>query len=106
MGSFTAKIINAKNACTRNIYAGNASSIINACIKTSYINNACIGSLGAIKYLGIYLQTSRISEVRLFSNAFGTKLGTNWYKICFWDGCVGGVWVRNAFVRDNYVGNA
>lgn len=32
-----------------------------------------------------------------------TRLGANWYKICFWGGCARGTWVRNTFVGDNCI---
>lgn len=42
------------NTCIRDIY-----------VKDAYIGNNCIGSIGAVKCLGIYLQ-SQVLELRLF----------------------------------------
>ena len=66
----------AGNACIRNIY-DKYICIKDAYFKNFYINNTYISSFGIIKYLQIYLQSSQISKIRLFSIILKMKLGAN-----------------------------
>lgn len=75
------------SACASDAYirstCGKGTCIGGAYIKAFCIDSACISSFGAVKYLRIYLQLFQISEIRLFKTTLETRLGANWYKICF-----------------------
>lgn len=83
LGLFTTKSANVKSAYIGDIYAGNTFFALNTYIKVSYLNSACINIPGDVRYLEKYLQSSQISERRLFSNVFETRLEANRYKDCF-----------------------
>lgn len=80
-GSFCAMDAGTKGACTKSAYTKNAcikgtcvegASIKGVCAKNVCVRNAYIKIIGAVKRLGIYLQSSQILEV----GQYGTRLKT------------------------------